>query len=89
MTISAEVRLSPQEQDLLAGILHTSVEELDAILRGYATAALEEYCRMALGQKVFTRVQDMKEYRLYLLIKEVFQNRIPDDQKITDSPEKR
>ena len=35
------------------------------------------------------RVQDMKEYRLYLLIKEVFQNRIPDDQKITDSPEKR
>jgi len=39
---------------------------------------------MILGQKVFTRIQDIKGYRLYLLIKEVFNNRIPDDQKITD-----
>jgi hypothetical protein len=39
---------------------------------------------MILGQKVYTRINDIKEYRLYLIIKEVFDNKIPDDQKISD-----
>lgn len=84
MAISTELKLNDQEKSQLAGILNCEINSLDSVLSSYSTAALEEYCRMILGQKVFTRVQDIKEYRLYLLIKEVFSNRIPDDQKIAD-----
>lgn len=84
MSIGTELRLTEDERELLAGILHCSADELEETLQPYANAALEEYCRMILGQKVFTRIQDIKEFRLYLLIREVFNNRIPDDQKIAD-----
>lgn len=84
MAVKAHLRLNKEEKELIAGILNTDVTKLNKTLEPYATAALEEYCRMILGQKVFTRTQDIKEYRMYLLIKEVFLNRIPDDQKISD-----
>lgn len=83
MPITTDLHLNETEREKLAGILHCSPDELDNKLQSFSTAALEEYCRMILGQKVFRRTQDIKEYRLFLLIKEVFNNRIPDDQKIS------
>lgn len=84
MAVKAKNNLSDDENVLLKGILGCSDTNYEKILSDFATAALEEYCRMILGQKVFTRMNDVKEYRLYLIIKEVFDNRIPDDQKISD-----
>jgi hypothetical protein len=37
---------------------------------------------MFLGQKVFTRGSDTREFRLFLLIREAFNNQIPDEQKV-------
>ena len=39
---------------------------------------------MFLGQRVFTRGSDAREFRLLLLIKHAFANRFPDDQRISD-----
>jgi hypothetical protein len=39
---------------------------------------------MFLGQRVFTRGSDAREFRLLLLIKHAFENRFPDDQRISD-----
>jgi len=38
---------------------------------------------MILGQKVFTRGQDIREYRLFLLIQHVFGKRLPSDKEIS------
>lgn len=61
MAISVNLQLTNEEKELLAGILNSSVDDLEHTLGGYATVALEEYCRMILGQKVFRRVQDTKD----------------------------
>jgi hypothetical protein len=82
--MNIELRLNETEQNQLAGILRVEPEELELALEPYAQAALTEYVRMFLGQKVFTRGSDMREYRLFLLIKEAFDNRIPDEQRICD-----
>ena len=84
MAIEVNLILSEEEKKLLAGIIGCRKSNLDTNLQPYARSALEEYVRMIIGQKVFTRGSDIKEYRLFLLIKEAFNNKIPDDQKIAD-----
>jgi hypothetical protein len=76
--------LSDEEKTQLAGILRCQVGELDAVLASYATAALEEYTRMFIGQRAFTRGADIQEHRLFLLIKEPFENQIPDEQRVSN-----
>lgn len=39
---------------------------------------------MFLGQRVFTRGSDVREYRLALLIRTAFNNAIPDEQTVCD-----
>jgi hypothetical protein len=82
MKIAAELKLNDDEAAQLAGILAIKPKELDAAFSGFAAAALEEYVRMFLGQKVFTRGSDIREYRLFLLIRSAFGNTIPDEQMV-------
>jgi len=84
MNIETKIELSPEEEKTLQGILHCDNKKLKQYINKFASASIEEYCRMILGQKVFTRFNDIREYRLFLIIKEVFNNRIPDDQIISD-----
>jgi len=84
MPIEVRNCLSDEENEFLKGILGCEEQDYENMLSGFASAAFEEYSRMILGQKVYTRISDLKEYRLYLIIREVFENRIPDDQKISD-----
>lgn len=84
MTISISLELTDDEQRQLAAILGTTTGELEDALGPFAVAALEEYARMFLGQRVFTRGSDAREFRLLLLIKHAFENRFPDDQRISD-----
>ncbi len=84
MAITIDLPLSNEEKTQLAGILRCQPEELDAVLAPFASAALEEYARMFIGQRVFTRGADIQEYRLFLLIKQPLANRIPDEQQVSD-----
>jgi hypothetical protein len=84
MAISIDLPLTDDEKTKLAGILRCATAELDDVLRPYAAAALEEYARTMVGQRVFTRGAHIQEYRLFLLIKGPFENQIPDEQRVSD-----
>lgn len=77
-----EIPLSDLEESQLAMILGANPEELQVKLESVAKAAIQEYIRMFLGQKVFTRGSDFQEYRLYLLIRELFGNLVPSEQQV-------
>ena len=83
--VSFDFYLNEEEVNLLATILGAKNEAaLRNTLAQIARAAFEEYIRMFIGQRVFTRGKDMLEYRLFLLTKEYFDNRIPGEQEVSD-----
>jgi hypothetical protein len=82
MDVSASIQLSQPDRAELARILGCQQNQLAGELRSYASAALTEYVTMILGQKVFRRGSDIQEYRLFLMIAGVFQNRIPEEQEV-------
>jgi class 3 adenylate cyclase len=71
------------ERTQLASVLGCSIEDLDERLSGFVAAAEEEYVRMMLGQHVYSRGQDIKVYRLSLLIKHAFGGRLPTEGQIS------
>jgi hypothetical protein len=77
------MNLTEGEKSQLQATLGCSPAELGATLDRYAEAAREEYVRMVLGQRVFTRGQDLLEYRLLLLIQHVFGGQLPSEQQIS------
>jgi hypothetical protein len=81
--ITIAINLTSQEEAQLAGILGKSPSDLPDTLAPHALAAVEEYVRMFLGQKVFTRGSDIREFRLFLLIRTAFANRIPNEQEVS------
>lgn len=84
MSILIDLKLREDEIDKLAGILGCGKEQLEDKITSYGEAAIQEYIRMFLGQKVFSRGTDIQEYRLYLLIVHAFGNKLPDEQKVCD-----
>src|SRR5665213_2073062 len=74
--------LSADDRKQLAAIFDCDLASLDATLAKYHSAAEEEYVRMILGQRVFTRGTDIREYRMLLLIQHVFANRLPTERTI-------
>lgn len=76
------MNLTTEQRALITSSLACTPAELDAKLATLAAAANEEYLRMILGQRVFTRGQDILEYRLLLLIQHLFGNRIPPEQVV-------
>jgi hypothetical protein len=83
MNVTATVVLTDAERTELARILDCPAGQLAQRLRPFASAALKEYVTMFLGQKVFNRGSDMREYRLFLLIEEAFHNEVPEEQEIS------
>ncbi|MEY2487739.1 MAG: hypothetical protein QOH39_3387 [Verrucomicrobiota bacterium] len=82
MKLNVELNLASQEENELRKILKKDASEWPAGLKPYAEAAALEYIRMFLGQKVFTRGSDIREYRLFLLIRTAFKSAIPDEQTV-------
>jgi hypothetical protein len=76
------MRLEPSERARLRQVLNCADAELESKLEPYATAALEEYVRMFIGSRVFTRGSDMREYRLLLLLENVWK-RVPADNEVS------
>lgn len=83
MQVAVTLELSDVEKTELAGILECAPADLPGRLAGFGAAALEEYVRMILGQKVFKRGSDFLEYRLYLLIQHAMNKRIPGEPEIS------
>lgn len=84
MEIKFDITFDTTETDLLKSILHCTDTELNDRLNKVARAAYEEYRKMILGQKVFTRGKDIIEFRLFIFIKYFFDGKIPEEQKICD-----
>jgi hypothetical protein len=84
MKLTIEVGLTEDEETSLRRILRKQKEKWPAAFEPYAAAAVEEHARMFLGQRVFTRGSDMREYRLELLIRTAFGDKIPDEQSVCD-----
>lgn len=83
MPVTAQLQLDDRERAQLARILGCEVGQLERRLAPYATAALEEYVRMFLGERVFSRGIDLREYRLFLLVRHVFGDRLPAENRIS------
>jgi hypothetical protein len=77
--VKATLSLTQEDEAELTRVLGYKSGELSDVLASYASAALLEYVMMFLGQKVFTRGSDIREYRLLLLIQQVLGNHIPDE----------
>jgi len=84
MKVTIEVDLTKDEERSLQRILRIENEKWPVGFEPYASAAAEEYARMFLGQRVFTRGSDVREYRLALLIQTAFGNEIPNEQTVCD-----
>jgi hypothetical protein len=82
MKIEVDISLNSEESKQLAGILSAKVGDLGKSLQPFAKSAIEEYVRMFLGQRVFTRGRDALEFRLFLLIRGAFGNKIPDEKQV-------
>jgi hypothetical protein len=77
--VRASIDLTPDQEQRLARILDCDEARLAQRLRPYASAALEEYVKMFLGERVFTRGSDIREFRLFLLMIHVLDGAVPDD----------
>jgi hypothetical protein len=77
--VKATLNFTQEDETELTRVLGCKPAEFGAVLAPYATSALMEYVMMFLGQKVFTRGSDIREYRLLLLIQQVLANHIPDE----------
>jgi hypothetical protein len=82
MKVEVDIPLNPDETKQLAGILGVKVGDLGKALQPFARSATDEYVRMFLGQRVFTRGRDALEFRLFLLIRGAFGNKIPDEKNV-------
>jgi hypothetical protein len=76
------MELDASERRRLAAILQCKESEVEKRLAPYAAAALEEYVRMFIGERVYTRGSDIREYRLFLLMANVWQ-RVPEDHEVS------
>lgn len=81
--VTAAVDLTDDEKVSLSKILGCSKADLPGQLAGFASADLEEYARMFLGEKVFKRGSDILEYRLLLLIQHAFDDLLPNEARIS------
>src|SRR5207249_1829005 len=84
MKLEVELTLTKSEAKQLAEIIGAEQAQLDEKFSPFARAAVSEYAQMFLGQKVFTRGSDIREFRLFLLIRDSFKNQIPDEQRVCD-----
>jgi hypothetical protein len=83
VNITVRFPLNQAEKQQLAQILGCSVQELRGKLEEIGVAALSEYTEMFLGRKVFTRGSDMREFRLFSLIKRRYNDRLPTEDEVS------
>lgn len=84
LNLNFSVDVNDQELDLLKKILKTTdFGKLEKQIENYAKASIQEYIKLFVGQKVFNRGSDFKEYRLFLIIQNALDNEIPDEEFVS------
>lgn len=83
MDISVSLQLADEDQQQLADILGCTKAALSGELKALGNAALAEYVELVLGRRVFTRGSDIREYRLFLLIRSRYVDRLPTEEEIS------
>ena len=82
MQLTTIINITDPEQAEIAAIIGCSVADLNVRLDAYVTASIEEYLTMIRGQRIYKRGSDILEYRLFLLMKHVFNGTIPDERTV-------
>jgi hypothetical protein len=80
-TATIALELSKEDAVLLERVLQT--ESPHVAFDALCTAAAEEYVRMLIGQRTFTRGADGLEYRLLLLMNHAFDGRLPSERQVS------
>lgn len=76
--------LSEADKNVLKNVLRCSNDnELGVALLGITKAALSEYLEMLLGKQLPTRANEIRERRLFHLLKHFFTGRIPNESEIS------
>lgn len=83
MDITTSITLSSDEKNQLSEIFNCSPANIETTLKTISSAAMEEYTNMILGKKSLQRGTDIREYRLFLLIKRFFTERLPNEEMVT------
>lgn len=84
VTLDLDPILGAGEIETLHRVLETEGDDgrLQEALTAISLAASEEYLEMMLGKQIPSRAQDVREHRLYLLLKRYFGNSIPSEAQI-------
>jgi hypothetical protein len=90
--IAFEVDLGKEEIQRLDQVLADAIARdtgdaklaLDEVLSLCGRAALEEYLELFLGRRMFTRMKDQNEWRLLLLVRFLYGNRIPSEGTVSE-----
>jgi len=82
MDVNLSLPIEDREMEELCRILDCSEETLPEQVKDHLIAAALEYIEMYLGQRVLKRGSDIREHRLFLLIKHVFVDRIPGEAEV-------
>ncbi|MDQ0272755.1 hypothetical protein J2S17_004648 [Cytobacillus purgationiresistens] len=85
MEIEIDVDLLDEgEKEKLRALFKTNNEvEFKTALQGIAYSAITEYKEMLLGKGLPTRADEIKQHRLYHLIKHYFNGRIPSEAEVS------
>src|SRR5690625_4148375 len=76
--------INKEEKDTLMSVLNCSnEEELNRKMEKVSRAAIFEYLEMILGKQLPTRAQEIRERRLFHLLKHFFIGRIPSESEIS------
>lgn len=83
ITLNLDDLIFEGEKNLLKNVLRCqNGEELEQALLGVGRAAMTEYLEMFLGKQLPTRADEMRERRLFHLLKHYFTGRIPNETEI-------
>ncbi len=83
MDITTSIEISSGEKNQLSEIFKCAPENIEKTLNIISSAAMEEYTNMILGKNSYQRGTDIREYRLFLLIKRFFTERLPNEEMVT------
>lgn len=71
-----------EDRERLEIELGVNEEELGKQLSRFDEAACTEYYEMLIGRRNFNKIQDLREYRLFLIMTTVYKDKFPTDEDV-------
>jgi hypothetical protein len=84
ISLNLEQLIGEDEERLLKSVLgYQDTDELTSAISRIVMAAISEYLEMILGKQLPTRANEIRERKLFLLIKHYFVGRIPNESEVS------